>query len=175
MREGGEAVALALGSNLDDRLGRLAAAVDALDAVIELLAVSSVYESDPVGPVADQPPFLNAALTARTTLGPLELLDVALDLETRAGRRRSLAGGPRTLDVDLILFGRATLARSTLRIPHPRWRDRSFVLAPLAEIAPSWVDPESGRTVLDLWNERRESLPPVRVFAPSSTLRERDP
>lgn len=170
----GARVALSLGSNQGDRLARLAGAVTELSGSVTPDAVSAVYESDPVGHV-DQPRFLNAALVGRTELEPLALLDAARAAESKAGRERTFRNGPRTLDVDLILWGERTLTLPRLRIPHPRWKLRSFVLAPLAEIVPDWMDPETGRTVLDLWTGSRDELPPVQRFAPPSSLLRSEP
>ena len=162
-------VALALGSNLGDRMGRLAGAVAFLAPELEGLCASSVYASDPVG-YEDQPPFLNAVVTGRTRLGADALLRRAHAAEAAAGRRRSFPNAPRTLDVDIVLYGDEVRRDDELHIPHPRFRERAFVLAPLAEVAPGRVDPVTGRTVLDLWREARDALPPVRVFAPPHAL-----
>jgi 2-amino-4-hydroxy-6-hydroxymethyldihydropteridine diphosphokinase len=166
-----EPVALALGSNLGDRLASLARAVLALSGHLQQVAVSSVYESRPVGH-EDQPDFFNAVLVGRTDRSPDDLLALAHELEERAGRRRSFRNAPRPLDVDILFFGDREVALPELRIPHPRWKERSFVLEPLAEVAPQWMDPGTGRSVLDVWNERRDELPPVRVVAsPDALLR----
>lgn len=168
--EPGAPVALALGSNLGDRLDHLAGAVAGLAPDLTGLSTSSVYESDPVG-YRDQPAFLNAVVTGATALEPEELLARGHALEEAAGRRRSFPDAPRPLDVDIVLYGTETHTRPSLRIPHPRFRERAFVLAPLAEIAPGWVDPHTGRTVLDLWTEVRDALAPARVVAPPEALR----
>jgi 2-amino-4-hydroxy-6-hydroxymethyldihydropteridine diphosphokinase len=140
-------VALALGSNLGDRTAHLRAGVAALREVIDVAAVSSVYATEPVGPA--QPEFLNAALVGTTRLAPRPLLRAALAAEAGAGRRRAETEpqGPRTLDIDLILYGDRLLRTPDLVVPHPRWRERGFVLAPLGEIAPDWIDPETGLAV----------------------------
>jgi 2-amino-4-hydroxy-6-hydroxymethyldihydropteridine diphosphokinase len=138
-------VALALGSNLGDRTAHLRAGVAALREVIAIEAVSSVYATEPVGP--PQPEFLNAALIGTTRLAPRPLLRAALAAELAAGRRRTGTDGPRTLDIDLVLYGDRTVRAPDLVVPHPRWRERGFVLAPLGEIAPDWVDPETGVAV----------------------------
>jgi 2-amino-4-hydroxy-6-hydroxymethyldihydropteridine diphosphokinase len=139
-------VAVALGSNLGDRDGNLHEAVRRMAAFIHALRVSSFHETDPVG-VGHQPRFLNAAAAGETALSAPGLLDELLAIERALGRERPYAGAPRTLDLDLILYNAAVIDEPALRVPHPRFRERRFVLAPLAEIAGDWVDPETGRTV----------------------------
>lgn len=142
-------VAVALGSNLGDRGRTLDAAVEALRPHLAGLRVSSYHDTAPVG-VEPQPRFLNAAAIGQTTLGPRALLETLLGIEARFGRERPAVGAPRTLDLDLILYGDTVLEERGLLVPHPRFRDRTFVLAPLAEIAPGWVDPVTGLTVAAL-------------------------
>jgi len=157
---------LALGSNVGDRLAHLRKGVDGLSSHVGIDAVSWVYRSRAVG-YTHQPDFMNAVLTGTTDLGPRELLATAHDLEAEAGRRRSFAGAPRTLDIDLLFHGTLLLTEPDLVLPHPRWADRSFVLAPLSDVLPGFVDPETGRTVLETWEARRDELPPVeRVSSP---------
>lgn len=143
--------AIALGSNLGDRAGHLGFAVAHLPEFLASLKVSRWYETDPVG-VGPQPPFFNGAAVGETTLSPRELLEALLALERTRGRERPFAGAPRTLDLDLLLYGDQTLNEPGLIVPHPRLRDRRFVLEPLAEIAPALVDPVSGLTVAELLN-----------------------
>lgn len=142
-------VAFALGSNLGDRAGQLRRALAALAADVDDLRASTFHETDPVG-VGEQPRFLNAAATGRTTLSAHELLALFLEIERRFGRSRPHPGAPRTLDLDLIFYGDAVLSGPGLDVPHPRFRDRLFVLEPLAEIAADRVDPVTGRTVRQL-------------------------
>ena len=127
---------LGLGSNQGERAALLTAALIRLDLVagVRITAVSSLYATVPVGP-QDQPEFLNAAVRVRTTLAPSALLAVCLEIETALGRVRAERWGPRTLDLDLLLFGELRLAEPGLAVPHPRLRERPFVLQPLAEIA----------------------------------------
>jgi 2-amino-4-hydroxy-6-hydroxymethyldihydropteridine diphosphokinase len=135
-----------LGANLGDRERTLRAAVAALEAEegIEVLAVSALRETQPVG-VGEQPPFLNGAAALETTLGASELLDRLLGVEQRFGRIRVPGEhGPRTLDLDLLLYGEE-------RIPHPRLHERRFVLEPLVELDPGLVVPGRG-TVEALWS-----------------------
>ena len=147
-------VAIALGSNLGDREAHLRGAVAALSPLLDELRVSRFIETDPVG-VGKQPPFLNAALVGRTTLSAGELLRLLLEVEVRFGRTRSSPGAARTLDLDLIFFGDARIEEPRLSVPHPRFRDRLFVLEPLAEVAASLRDPVTGLSVADLLARRR--------------------
>ena len=140
-------VAIALGANLGDREGQLHQAVAALGTVLDDLAVSSFHDTAPVGVPLPHPNYLNAAATGVTRLAPRELLARLLEIERLLGRARPHANAPRTIDLDLILYGSVRLDEPALTIPHPRFRDRAFVLAPLAEIAPEMVDPETGLTV----------------------------
>lgn len=136
--------AIAFGSNLGDRAHHISAAVAALRATpgVHVDAVSRLIETAPVGPVS-QGPFLNAAATLRTTLSPEALLARLMEIERAQGRDRSAGErwGPRTLDLDLLLYGRARLHSATLTLPHPRLHERRFVLQPLSEIAPTWQVP----------------------------------
>jgi 2-amino-4-hydroxy-6-hydroxymethyldihydropteridine diphosphokinase len=143
-------VAIALGSNLGDRDAHLRFAVSRLSALVSGLRVSRWYETDPVG-VGPQPRFLNGAVVGDTIRSPRELLDELLAIERARGRERPFPGAARSLDLDLVLFGDVTLNEPGLELPHPRFRDRRFVLEPLAEIAPDLRDPVTGRTVGELW------------------------
>jgi 2-amino-4-hydroxy-6-hydroxymethyldihydropteridine diphosphokinase len=139
---------VALGSNLGDRERTLLAAVDALGAEegIRVLAVSRLIDTEPVG-YLDQPRFLNGVVALDTDLPPRELLDRLLALERGFGRERTgvPVQGPRTLDLDLLLYGAAEIDEPGLRVPHPRLHERAFVLAPLAELAPGLEVPGHGR------------------------------
>jgi 2-amino-4-hydroxy-6-hydroxymethyldihydropteridine diphosphokinase len=137
---------LAIGSNLGDRLGRLQGAVSALEDTPEvtLVAVSSVYETEPVGAPADSPSFLNAVVLIDTTLTVHTLLDRALAIEEAFGRERSERNAPRTLDVDLIVVGDRVADDEQLTLPHPRAHERAFVLAPWLEIDPEGEIPGKG-------------------------------
>lgn len=135
-----------LGANLGDRERTLRAAVDAFGAEegIEVVAVSTLRETDPVG-VGDQPRFLNGVAALETSLGARELLDRLLAVERRFGRVRVPGEhGPRTLDLDLLLYGDKTIDEPGLAVPHPRLHERRFVLEPLVELAPGLVVPGLG-------------------------------
>ena len=139
-------VAIALGSNLGDRERNLRKAAERLAASIADLRLSSFHETAPVG-VGPQPMFLNAAAVGETRLDADELLAELLSIERALGRERPHPGAPRTIDLDLILYNGAVIEQPGLAVPHPRFRERRFVLAPLAELAPEWIDPVSGRTI----------------------------
>lgn len=146
------AVAVGLGSNLGDRASHLAAAVEGLGGDLSALRCSRVYETEPVGVGEDHPPYLNLCCVGRTALDAASLLAKLQQIEAAAGRTRAGrdAKAPRTLDVDLLLYGHEEIRRPGLRVPHPRMRRRAFVLLPLAELAGTWRDPETGRTVAEL-------------------------
>lgn len=141
---------LSLGSNQGDRLALLRQAEARLGAMpdIRVVARSSVYETEPVGPV-DQPWFLNQVLAIETTLAPHALLDVAQQVEASLGRARSVRWGPRTIDIDLLLYEGETVVSDRLTIPHPELAKRRFILLLLAEIEPLLRLPD-GRGILDL-------------------------
>ena len=144
-------VAIALGTNLGDRQRNLEEAVAALRGLLDDLAVSSFHDTAPVGVPLPHPNYLNAAVTGLTWLTPRTLLARLHDIERGLGRVRPHANAPRTIDLDLILHGDARIDEPSLTVPHPRFRDRAFVLAPLAEIAPAMVDPESGLSIGELF------------------------
>ncbi len=144
----GEAV-IALGSNVGDRLGFLARAATALREHLEVQACSSVYET-PAWGVEEQPPYLNAVVLAGSPPEPRDLLRLLLRIEEELGRVRTRPGAPREIDLDLVLLGGRIVRQEGLRVPHPRWRERSFVVRPLAEVAPHLRDPETGWTVQEI-------------------------
>ena len=150
-------VAVALGSNVGDRAAHLDFAAARLSRFIATLKVSTWYETEPVGigtaeavPYGTVNLFLNGAAAGETTLSARALLDALLALELERGRERPFAGAPRTLDLDLVLFGDAVMNEPGLIVPHPRFRERRFVLEPLAEIAPEMIDPVTALTVRQL-------------------------
>ena len=137
-------IAVGLGSNVGDRTANLQLGVEGLVTLQTALECSSVFETQPVY-VTDQPPFLNACCIGRTLLLARPLLQALKDIEHQAGRRTDERRfGPRPLDLDLLLYGVEVFADPDLVVPHPRLRERAFVLAPLAELAFDWTIPESG-------------------------------
>lgn len=139
-------VYLGLGSNLGDRANNLGVAVTELARYMEVIHVSSLYETEPVG-FADQKPFLNMACHAATSLTPQQLLAVTQRIEAELGRLPTFRNGPRVIDLDILLYGALCLQSETLVIPHPALPDRLFVLTPLAEIAPDAMHPVLHRSI----------------------------
>ncbi len=148
-------VYLSLGSNLGDRAANLRSAIAALDALGKVTAVSALYETEPVEFRA-QPWFLNCAVAMETELMPKQFLARVQAIEQQLGRRRVQPKGPRTIDVDILLFGNSVVDTPALVIPHPAMHERRFVLEPLVEIAPEARHPVLKRTV----REMRDALPP---------------
>ncbi len=142
--------AVAIGSNLGDRAAHVAFAFERLGSLLRHLSVSSVRETVPVGVVGPQSLFLNAAAVGECELPARELLNALLGNERERRRERPFSGAARTLDLDLILYGDQQVDEPGLAVPHPRFRERRFVLEPLAEIAPDLRDPVTGATVAEL-------------------------
>ena len=146
---------MALGSNLDSKFGdreaNLREAVRRIGTLGEVRAVSSFYDTEPVGQL-EQPRFLNGALVMETELEPVALMRGLLGVERAMGRDRvgSVAKGPRVIDLDLLLYGDWVMSSEELMLPHPAMGERRFVLEPLAEIAPEWVHPIVGKTVREM-------------------------
>jgi 2-amino-4-hydroxy-6-hydroxymethyldihydropteridine diphosphokinase len=153
-------VAIALGSNRGDREANLAFGLSALPGFITNLRQSTWRDTAPVGVPADQPRYLNGAVIGETALPPRQLLERLLAIEEAAGRTRPSPMAPRTLDLDLILFGEAVIDEPGLVVPHPRFRERLFVLEPLAEVAPGWIDPATGLTISALLQQARRAPRP---------------
>jgi 2-amino-4-hydroxy-6-hydroxymethyldihydropteridine diphosphokinase len=145
---------LGLGSNVGDRRGHLQAAADRLPGHgVTVLAASSVYDTEPVGEVPDQPEFLNACLRIETDLAPEELLDACKAIERDLGREPGgPRHGPRAIDVDLLLLGDVTHSSERLRLPHPEATSRRFVLVPLLELDPGLATPDGTRLAEALAN-----------------------
>ena len=131
----GKRVYLGLGGNQGDRLGNLRRAVKLLRELpgVEVEALSAVYETEPQG-YREQPEFLNMAVRIRTTLAPLALLRETAQIEEKLARRRTVKDGPRTIDLDLLLYEGVEMGSPTLTLPHPRMRERAFVLTPLRDV-----------------------------------------
>jgi 2-amino-4-hydroxy-6-hydroxymethyldihydropteridine diphosphokinase len=142
-------VYLSLGSNVGDRAANLEAAIARLSSLGKVVAVSSFYETEPVG-FAAQPWFLNCAVKLDTEKTPRQLLAGILELEQEMGRRRVQKNGPRTIDIDILLFGSSIIRTKGLIIPHPAMHERRFVLEPMAEIAPDVLHPVFKRSIREL-------------------------
>src|SRR5438874_772264 len=140
---------LALGSNLGDRRGNLTAALQQLRDYMEITTVSSLYETEPVGYI-DQPLFLNMVCSGKTRLSAQELLKHTQEIELAIGRQPSFRNGPRPIDIDIIFYDNLHILQDNLIVPHERMAERAFVLVPMAEIAPSIIDPVSAKTVKEL-------------------------
>ncbi len=149
---------VALGSNLDNPQQQVRSAMDELDKLhgVRIMARSSLYRTAPVG-YADQPDFINACVKLQTALTPLDLLAGLQALEKRHGRERKMANGPRTLDLDILLYDEMRHHDHQLTLPHPRMHERAFVLLPLAEIAPELLIAQ-GKTVQEWLAQRTEQI-----------------
>jgi len=159
---------IALGSNLGDRRRYLQAGLDGLREVeLEPVTVSSVWETEPVDCTSPRW-FWNMTVKVRTTRDPLEVLDLLMGIERRAGRQRAADKAPRTLDLDLLMLGDLAVQHERLLLPHPRMWRRRFVLEPLAEIEPELVNPTTGRTVKQERDRLRDRTR-VRRLGPLAT------
>lgn len=171
-RGGIEPVYLGLGSNLGDRLEFLVRGLRGLaDGGFRTQAVSPVFETEPLGH-QDQPSFLNLATVGSWEGSPERLMDLVRRVENEAGRSRPFPDAPRTLDVDLLFFGQRILRAPDLRVPHPRWKGRSFVVQPLHCLSPGLMDPETGLTVEEVgrsWPQEPEGI--VQVHTNDEVLR----
>lgn len=159
---------LSLGSNLGKSRANIRVAIEKLGVLGTVEAVSSLYETEPVG-FADQPLFLNCAAMLETALPPEELLAGLKRIETELGRVPGTLNGPRVIDIDMLLYGDAIVESGTLAVPHPRLHTRRFVLEPLAEIAPGVMHPSAGKTAAELLavlddTHRSARLPPEKGF-----------
>jgi 2-amino-4-hydroxy-6-hydroxymethyldihydropteridine diphosphokinase len=152
-------VAIALGSNLGDRAAFLAFGAAALSNILTNLRHSHWHDTAPVGVSPDQPRYLNGVVVGDTELSAADLMQRLQAIEAAAGRERPSAMAPRTLDLDLILYGDERLEQPGVVVPHPRFRERLFVLEPLAELAPGWIDPVTGLAVSALLRQARPAPP----------------
>jgi 2-amino-4-hydroxy-6-hydroxymethyldihydropteridine diphosphokinase len=153
-------VVVAFGSNLGDRHTVIREAAGKVAALLTSFRLSPIIETAPVGQgLENDPPYLNAVGVGESTLSPRELLERLRAIESAAGRTRSTPGAPRTLDLDLILAGEHVVDEPDLQVPHPRFRDRLFVLEPLAALTPDLVDPITGLTIATLLRAVHEKGP----------------
>lgn len=143
-------VYLGLGSNVGDREKNLRKAIEQLAAPnLRVVRVSSTYETEPIG-FAAQHWFLNLVVEAETELFPMQLLSRTIKIERSLGRVRTIKNGPRTIDIDILLYGKTVIHTATLEIPHPRMAERRFVLAPLAELAPDLRHPVTHKSIREM-------------------------
>lgn len=152
---------IAMGSNLGDRQANIAQAITSLTAhpKIRLLASSSLHVTAPVGGPANQPDFLNAAIRIETPLAPRALLELLQKTEADLGRTRDVHWGPRTIDLDLLLYADQPIDEPGLKVPHPLLHERRFVLAPAVEVAPNMVHPILHRTIAELLSDLDSTSP----------------
>ena len=143
------AIYLALGSNLGDREGNIARALQMLGPGVHVEAVSPLYETEPVGG-PPQPRYLNGACRVKTDLEPHPLLDYIKEIEAHLGRRPAVRWGPRPIDIDILLYGNREVSDSDLTIPHPRMLERTFVLRPLVDLDPDLIHPITGERLADV-------------------------
>lgn len=164
-------VYLSLGSNLGDREANLTRAVESLArGGVALLRRSSLYATEPVG-FAAQPWFLNCVVQAQTELMPRQLLRAVQQVERELGRRRIVRGGPRIIDIDILLYGASVIRAPGLEVPHPRMSERRFVLVPLRELEPGLRHPQLGRTISELLAGTTDASQ-VRLWHPASAGKE---
>jgi len=142
-------VYLSLGSNVGDREDHLRSAITRLESIARVISVSSFYETEPME-VTNQPWFLNCAVKVETTKMPKQFMAAVLEIEQEMGRLRTMKKGPRTIDIDILLFGDAVVDSPEVTIPHPAMHERRFVLEPLVEIAPEARHPVFKKTVSEM-------------------------
>lgn len=152
-----ESAFLLLGTNIGDRSQNLNSAIQKLRQFGQISAISSIFETEPWG-IADQPPFWNQAVRIETNLTASDLLHAIKKIEANVGRSEGIRWGPRIIDLDILLYGEQIIKTERLGIPHPRMRERKFVLVPLEEIASDIIDPETGLTIKKLLGACRDTL-----------------
>ena len=167
-------VYLGVGSNLGDKQGNIRKALDLLQEKCEVRAVSSLYNTEPVG-FADQDWFLNGAVKIETELAPGELRFFLRSIEERLGKKNIRKNGPRTIDLDILFYGNRTIDEVGLTIPHPRLHERLFVLAPLEEICPDFVHPLLNRSVRELKSRLKDKHKVKKLSAGSEEMEVRFP
>ncbi|AZV40823.1 2-amino-4-hydroxy-6-hydroxymethyldihydropteridine diphosphokinase [Peribacillus asahii] len=145
---------LSIGSNIGNRLATFHEALQLLDSnkLVKVVGSSSLYETDPVG-YTDQDCFLNAVIKVFTSLSPEELLQTCLNIETKLGRKREIRWGPRTLDLDILLYNQENIETESLSVPHPRMQERAFVIVPLLELDPDIKLPNVNASLNDILNQ----------------------
>lgn len=159
-------VYLSLGSNMESRIGYLEKAISKLRLMkdSEVTAISSIYETDPVGYI-DQPSFLNLVVCLKTTLPPFELLAETQQIENELGRKREIRWGPRTIDLDILLYDQENMKMESLTLPHPRMWQRSFVIIPLLEVAPDLSFDVQGVSLKQVYDQLQDKEG-VRMWKP---------
>lgn len=158
-------VFIGIGSNLGPARGNFERALRSVSEFSTVLAVSSLYESDPVGP-AGQPRFANAVAKTRTDLSPFELLDRLKAIEREMGRKKTARWGPRVIDLDIVFYGNLVMESDSLVIPHPRAHERRFVLEPLLEIEPDASHPATGTSLKEILSRLGDSQGVCRMEGP---------
>lgn len=152
-------VYLSLGSNIGDRKSNLETAISRIAEFAKVTRQSSIYESEPVD-YKEQPDFLNTILSIKTSLSPAELIVKLQEIEHLMGRKKDIPKGPRNIDIDIIFYNNEIIEEKNLKIPHPRFSRRNFVLTPMAEIDPTYTDPLSHKTIEEL---KETLIKPARV------------
>ena len=143
-------VYISIGSNLGDREEQILRSVHELRSFSRVKKISTLRETDPVGPILDQPKFLNAVVEIETEYSPHEVIQELLRIEQEMGRVRVEKGGPRNIDLDLVVYGNDVVNEEALIVPHPHMHERRFVLEPLAELNPHWIHPTLKNSVSEL-------------------------
>jgi 2-amino-4-hydroxy-6-hydroxymethyldihydropteridine diphosphokinase len=155
-------VFIGVGSNLGDKIGNCRKALNEIAAFAEIVKISSLYETEPVGN-EEQPNFINCAAEIRTDLSPHELLTRLNQAENKLGRVREEKWGPRTIDLDIIFYNDLVMRDNNLIIPHPRAHLRRFVLEPICEIAPGFIHPELGVSVIELLKKLEDNKQVIKL------------